>query len=269
MTILYNSKPNPESDNTEGHIKYALEKLGHTVVTEGNADLYLFHKTFNPPKDFTGKKVMWYFDKVWNGRASYINEVLPLIDLALLTDETWVNKQKNPKLRVLRQGIGEEDACYADKLRVPEIVFCGSVYGERTAWVKALKERYGDEFTVVNNKFNKGLYDLCASAKIIVAPQYPSDDHYWSNRIYLILGSGGFLIHPRLSGLFSEYEEGKHYVGYESLDELFFKIDTFLNNKDARKKIKVAGQEKTHKDYTYTKRCQTLLEHVNIGTSGH
>ena len=110
MKILYNSKPNPQSDNTEEHIKYAFEQLGHTVVTDGDADLYLFHKTFSPPEGFTGKKVMWYFDKVWNKRDEYIKSVLPEIDFAFLTDETWVKSQNNPKLKVLRQGIGQEGA---------------------------------------------------------------------------------------------------------------------------------------------------------------
>jgi hypothetical protein len=293
MKIIYfGNHENKGSDFTEIHIKYALEKLGHKVfcVDENNwakdnvvnlsrgADLFLFHKagvkeqkTYQRFMDLlvciTCKKVCWYFDKVWGEREIVLQAIIPFIDKLFLTDETWARKHNYKNIEILHQGIGIEDTSLGtprEDLKT-DIAFVGMVYGERQRFIEKLLEKYGDKLRVFGNIFNRDLYDLCASTKIVVAPDSPSDDFYWSSRVYMILGSGGFLIHPKCEGLKEEYTHKEELVTYSDFDDLLSKIDFYLVNDKKRKAIQKKGYEKTIKSFNYLERCKTLLEKSFIG----
>ncbi len=279
---------NRGSDDTEGHIRHSLEKLGHEVrliqqtgspAGCGGADLLLFHHWTNVNPGFFAKldmpKVGWYFDKVWNGRDKWIREIAPQCAKFFLTDGTFAAGAGIAQLSVLRQGIGDRDMRPGENLphRYPaSVAFTGSAYGERAAWAEGLKKRYGYGFRVYQDVFNRDLYDLCASVPIMVAPPHPADDHYWSNRIYLVMGSGGFMVHPRLAGLADEFEEGVHYAAYGSEDELYWTADYYLKHPDERRKIAAAGTARMRERFTFTHRCQELLKEIrpllNTGTTG-
>ena len=79
----------------------------------------------------------------------------------------------------------------------------------------------------------------------------------------MILGSGGFLIHPRLEGLKEEFTEGKHFAGYKTFVELQEKIDYYLKNPNERKLIQMAGYKHCIKNYTYQDRVKELLGKIN------
>lgn len=286
MRIIYYARHgNRGSDDTEGHIGRSFEALGHEVVRvdEGSevptGDLLLFHKggknITSVLSAFSGLKVCWYFDKIdWNNRAEWFHSVLPLVDLMFITDGTWARTHPDPKLRVLRQGIGDLDTSRGvprEGVWKAQIAFLGGLYGERGKWAERLKRRYGEAFQIYGNVFNRDLYDLCETVPIIVAPSFPADDWYWSNRIYLTLGSGGFLIHPRLKGLSSEFKHGYHYVSYDTHEELEHFIDYFLEHEDERNKIRENGRRKTVQTFNFTRRCQRLLTETtrlrNTGTT--
>ncbi len=277
------------SDDTEGHIAHALRGLGHEVVEifqtgspagiPHDADLLLFHHWYNVHLGFFEQlpmpKVCWYFDKVWNGRDVWLRQIAPLCARVFLTDGTWALTAGIPNLRVLRQGIGDRDPSLGtprpDRWKA-KIAFTGANYGERANWAKRLTERYGEAFQVIQGVHNRDLYDLAATVPIFVAPPFPADDFYWSNRIYLLLGSGAFLIHPRLAGLTDEYVEGTHYVAYGNDAELDAALDFYGSRPERRRAIAEAGYRQTHDAFSFTRRCQKLLSEtprrLNTGTSG-
>jgi hypothetical protein len=255
MRIVYNAQGNKNSDDTEGHIRRALKELGHEVVSGGNGDIYLFHKEFNPPPSFRGKKVCWYFDKIWKDRVNWFNDIYPRVDLMFITDWTW--GKEYPKCRLLRQGIGDyEKGIYED--RGIDVAFVGNPYGQREELVEKLKKWYGERFKVYERQYNRSLNNLCASVPIFVAPEFPSDDDYWSNRVYLLTGSGGFVIHPRLKGL--EREWGDNLVYYDNLDDLKEKVDYYLLHPKERKKMNIKEYNYCVKNFTYKKRVEDLIK---------
>lgn len=295
MKIIYlGNFNNKDSDKTEEHIKYAFEQLGHEVIAVPesnlvsgendmaaevlnieNPDLFLFHKggvgsvitldlLVKLLNYITCKKVFWYFDKVFPDREEYIENVTPYVDYGFLTDDTYLRRHNSKNLSCLRQGIGNEDTSFGKFRKEYEcdIAFVGNPYGERAEFIKTLSQAYGDRFKVFNNVFNRDLYDLCASAKVIVAPTYPNDEFYWSSRIYMILGSGGFLIHPDLYGLKDEFEEGKHFIGYKTIEEMMVAINYFTDPKheEERSKIQMAGYKQCHKIATYKDRIKQMLK---------
>lgn len=297
MKIVYlGNFGNPYSDATEKHIKYAFEQLGHEVIIKDEAsfdiddivktcrdegDMFLFHKggeAFDVElpdliellNKITIPKVFWYFDKVFDGdRENWMHTVIPYVEHGFLTDETWVRRQNYENISVLRQGIGNEDVSLGkedDEFKY-DVVFFGTIYDEhRSAFVRGLQETYGDRFRVFSDVFGRELFDACASAKVIVSPRSPQDDFYWSSRVYMMTGSGGFLIYPKLEALKEEFEPGKEIVMYASGHQLKDKIDYYLKpeNEEERKAIQKAGYEKCINNYTYQNRVETLVERLKV-----
>lgn len=261
MKIAYHAEPNPKSDATEQHIFDALVELGHDVFFVSReipeCDFVLFHKEI---PDTKYKKVCWYFDKVWGDvRIEYIKNVLKNADVLFMTDETWAIHNPNPKIRILRQGVGKTHKGLKVATNA-KIAFTGYLYTKRHQWAGDLYKRYGEAFQVFTGVFNDDLNNLCATVPIFIAPQEPSDDYYWSSRVYITMGSGGFMIHPRCKRLEEEYEDKKEIVFYDSYEDMLDKIDYYLTHEKEREKIRLAGWEKTKRCYTYKHRVKKLFE---------
>lgn len=265
MKIVYVANHTPKaSDDTEGHLYKAMVELGHEVIrvsdqdnTLPEGDLLLFHK-WDKLLPFNGLKVCWYFDKVWQNRPAYIRKVLEYADRLFLTDGTWLQQNPHPNASILRQGIG--DFMPGEKIiKDVDVAMTGSMYGERADFCKVISKKYGSRFKIFTSVFNRSFNDLVASVPILIAPTYPSDDLYWSNRVYLTMGSGGFMIHPRLSGLEQEYTEGEEIVFYDGMDDLLEKIDYYLAHEQEREMIRLAGWTRTATEYTYKARIDQLL----------
>lgn len=115
------------------------------------------------------------------------------------------------------------------------------------------------------------LNQLYANAKIVVGDSLNvgfNHPNYWSDRVYETIGRGGFMIHPRISGLEKDFEENKEIVFYEygDFDELKSKIDYYLNNSTGqieREIIRKKGFERAKRDHTYLERMKQMLAIVN------
>jgi len=131
--------------------------------------------------------------------------------------------------------------------------FLTSTYGDRFHW-------YGRTNTaeVRGEKLN----DLYNSAIVIGDSVY--SPHYWSNRIYEVLGRGGFLIHPMIEGIEKEFKPFKHFIPYNHHDYkgLKEKIDYFLEHEEERDKIRMAGFAYCKKNHTLDNRCRQFLDYV-------
>jgi hypothetical protein len=286
LKIIYFANFNNQGSNfIEEDIKSALEKLGHEVipvhekdfkkVQNIKADMFLFHKggvgRYLSLQDFvlllnhiTCKKVMWYFDpiKLYPEREVEIETISQYIDYGFLVDDTWRRRHKFTNLYSLKEGIGtifkgkERDEFKCD------VAFVGSLYGKREEFVAILKQHYGNRFKVFNGVYGQDLADLCVSAKVTIAPDYPTNEFYWSSRIYLTLGLGGFLVHPDCYGLKPELIEGTHFAGYKGMNELIATIDYFLEREEDRKKISKQGQEVVQRLCTFENRLETMIDTV-------
>ena len=254
-----------------------------------NADLFFFHKggwrhKMTPEQlvEFltyvTIPKVFWWFDKISDGTAEQLSDgrrilrnewmdlVLRYVDYGFVTDGTFVRRHNYKNLFVLRQGIGDEFIDYKGQPRpefAKDITFLGKVYGVRSDWVASLKKEFGDKFEVFNNVFGRNLKDCLASTKITLSPLYPTNEFYWSSRIYQMVGNGGFLIHPKLEGLKEEgWIDGKHYVGYKTYGEMIEKIKYYLKHDDEREKIRAEGYKFCIHRFKYSDRVKELLSKI-------
>lgn len=257
-------------------------------------DFLLFHKwaDITAMRMVKMPKVFWYFDLVeFNdptlarrsmNRAQWMKVVTPQIDLGFCTDGDWVSRhvrlsklnEEPPKLLRLLQGAdvrvtGPGDPTelneYAiDKNTIP-ILFTGISKGGgegRISFVAEMRERYGNDFVHVRTGCHqRKLANLIARSHVVVAPDFPITDHYWSNRVYLMAGFAAPLIHPYAETL-TEHYSGQEIAYYRNRTELHDLIGYALRNPKATKKLGRAAFARTMKEHTYIHRCEKLIRIV-------
>lgn len=296
MKILYVARHGQHNTDDEGAIASALARLGHTVTcvqesaegilgrhaAEGghSHDLLLFHKWYSPETlaRFTVPKVFWYFDLVdWPDetvaarcatRKAWMSEVMPLVEVGFCTDGNWVMRHES-KLVWLPQGA--DDRCMtpvehlaskttADVLFVGTATQCGR---GREDFVAEMRRVWGSRFKhVAGGHYRESFRQLVRRAKVVVAPDAPVTDQYWSNRVYLTLGAGGFLLHPYAEGLTRQYANGREVEFYETREELHDLVGRALVDEGWRRRVAEGGYLRTREEHTYLHRCRQLLATV-------
>ena len=78
-------------------------------------------------------------------------------------------------------------------------------------------------------------------------------------RCFEVLGSGSFLLTDRISYIEELFEDGKHLVLYDNLDDMIEKAKYYLDHDDEREKIAQAGYEHVMKNHTIQSRVDVIL----------
>lgn len=334
MRILYVAKHGQANSNDdEGAIAHVLRELGHEVrcVDEKmqgplalnlglarthpfDSDLVLFHKWSDWAVLSTIRipKVFWHFDLVEfpsdptlarrdTHRRSWMEAVIPYVDLGFCTDGEWVEKMNGRliaepmtdpgeaviigghyptrhlnKLVWLPQGADERVVGFGEMVEPTiDILFTGSIYkcGKgRNSFVREMSNRYGMRFNWFdsgprgNPVYGRKLANLIAQSKVVVAPDSPIASRYWSNRVYTALGYGAFLLHPYCAELelTMHYQPDHEIKFYWDRQDLFDKIDLYLRDEKREHRLWQAtnGLERTRKEHLYRHRVSQLLRVV-------
>ena len=277
---------------TENYVTYALQKRDVTVrqyqcgTEQSPTDLIQSIKEFDPevvlfskaePKgclailDYCRSKkittVCWQWDLYWGHRRKMPAQFRA--DLLLTTDGGHPNEFRNYGCNhyVLRQGIHKPE--WTRRTRSPQdqifpLAFVGGALGHANrrrllAWLTAT---YGSKLRHHTSTRGLDLNNSLAKTKIVVGDTHPSP-YYWSNRIYEIIGRGGFLLHPETEGLDQDFTAGEHYIPFRhkrGYSELQRAIEYWLNHDEEREQIRKAGWEHCGKYHTYGKRVDVLLD---------
>ncbi len=258
--------------------QFDMQKL---IEGANNSDVFLFHAQIPTADEVTQmliveriqlvlrsvkcKKVLWFMEKVWMGKAQIIERLLPEVDCAYFADETWTRRIKEEKVFALHPGapIKSLRGKFKPEL-LCDIAYIGQMYGVRPREYEFLKEKLGDAIKFYDNKYGQDLADLCASAKVILTPRFPFDDYYWSDRIYTYLAMGALVVHQRSQGLKDEgFEDGKHFFEYERDQDLIALLGTLLEPgaEKTRKLVAKNGKEFV-KAHTYRERVEQILKAV-------
>jgi len=293
MKILYVANHDSGGNDDEGAIAYALSNLGHEVVRvqerrgassllyrRKGIDLLLFHKWSDIAtlRAFEGvcPRVFWYFDLVdWpcesvRGRSlqriKWMNDVPPNVEFGFCTDGDWVAEDSTGKLRWLPQGADERVVGVGvpcDDAKKVDLFFAGigqSGGKGRASFVEAVRERYGGRFLhVERGLYGRDLANQIASSKIVLCPDSPVTDRYWSNRVYNMLGFGAFVLHPYCEKLSETVSSVTFYL---SRDNLFDAIDYCLPQETQRKEMSRLGFAEVRSKHLYRYRLEQLLNVV-------
>jgi hypothetical protein len=204
---------------------------------------------------------LWYFDRVHGydaepARAEWMRRVAPLCQLAFVTDgglatTDWAN------WRVLRQGICRPAV---EAVEVPEqerddLAFVGQIYGDRQRELEEIRRAF--PVRVISDVFGRGLSALVRRHRIILGPRYPNAPGYWSDRLYVVLGHGGFFLAPEVAGMREEgFEPGVHYAPLG--DDPIRDIRHWRARPEERDRIARRGQELVLGRFTYEDRVREL-----------
>lgn len=273
-----------------GHdVQPVREHKGISALTL-KGDLLLFHhwdkteviKKFNMPKAF------WYFDLVdWpadptlkarcDQRKAWMERTIPVVDFAFMTDGDYGYQVSQTPLGMnkvyhLMQGADErvmgihasQSHCIVCKQAFkPDILMVGGVQGcgvQRRSFVEEMHQTYGDRFVhIQKGVYRRELGGLIANTKIVVAPDSPVTDRYWSNRVYIMLGFGAFLIHPYAKGLAEQFGDSVGLMCYHNRKQLHEWINDYTHLEASRKIIAHNGFVRIQLEHTYRHRVQTMM----------
>lgn len=289
MKILYlgNHGNALRSNDDEGAIARSLVELGcqlkliqeHKFLDDDYSkyDFLLFHhyKDLNQLSNVTIPKVFWCFDRIDSSdditlnyrtkkRTEWANEAIRISQLGFFTDGDWVARhQTDTKYIWLTQGLNQylQRFPYESHTERRGILFTGGLKGGvvRDSFVTEMKTSYPQFIHVQGGYHGQRLAQLLSSVAICVAPDYPVSDSYWSNRIYLTLGLGGFLLHPYSQGLAEDFIPGHDLEMYCDRDELHEQIRHYLENVEEREILRERGHQQVLAHHTYKHRCETML----------
>lgn len=286
MRIVYVGKHGQANNDDEGSIVHALSELGHDVtpVQEGNkytgdGDLLLFHH-WNPASDelyrYDMPKAFWCFDLIHQDepamhdrnerRERWAVRMEKLCDIGFMTDGGWLAKVGSDKLHHLTQGADGRIAglVYNQFAANPELLFTGIRNGGKTreSFVEEMKEHYRGGFRWETKGVYRGQLRDLMLGRIVVCPDCPVGPRYWSNRVYVALGFGAFVIHPWCWKLLDHYTGGQEIVYYHNRADLHNKIAEYRARPDEMARIAEAGLQRTLREHLYLHRCAKLIQTV-------
>ena len=98
----------------------------------------------------------------------------------------------------------------------------------------------------------KGYGLICNGAKIILGADFTSEvEGYWSNRLWLTLGCGGFFLTQYVPGMENFFEYKTHLVWYRNEEECLDLAEEYLSRPQERRKIAMAGYRLVHQRHTF------------------
>ena len=111
----------------------------------------------------------------------------------------------------------------------------------------------GDEFEQV-----------CSSSRITLGVN-PARAHgastYTSDRTWMVLLAGAFLLTPGTEGMKLMLRGGEHCAWYDDIESCIGQISYYLGNDAERKRIRTEGEAFARRFHTYDQRIGNLLEH--------
>lgn len=293
MKVVYVAKHFSGGADDEGAIAHAFTVLGHevTLVHEEevdspgkvpDGDLALFHHWMHPEylENFPGVNAFWNFDLVefpsdltlhdrWEYRRERVRRAMEVSDVGFMTDGDWVSKDVTGKLHFLPQGADERVVGRGNFSQDQnfELLFTGMTSGAgagRESWMREVSQWYGPRLVHARKGvYREQLRDWTAHAKIVLCPDAPVTDRYWSNRVWNAAGFGAFVLHPYCEGL-NEYYTPDAIPAYVSREGLRQLIEYYLDPAQAeyRRNTSERALLETREKNLYRHRVQELLGKV-------
>jgi hypothetical protein len=203
----------------------------------------------------------WYVDRAYQfdfqpSREAWMRRVAPLCRVAFVADAalagtSWAH------WHVLREPI---DHTSVQRLHVPDsqrkpLAFIGQLYGNREQELAPLAAEFPLEF--ITSAYGSALSPAVLGYKVILGPRYPTVPGFWGNRVYVVLGHGGFFLAPEVEGMREEgFLPGVHYapLGEDPIAD----IRHWLAHPTEREQIARAGQELVLERFTYRQAVREL-----------
>jgi spore maturation protein CgeB len=111
--------------------------------------------------------------------------------------------------------------------------------------------------------YPKDFAKICSGAKIMLGIDATDQvEGYFSNRTWITLGCGGFLLTRYVPGLENTFTYKKHLVWYRDINECLNLISEYLDNEAEREMIREEGYRFVHENYTFDHMVRRILAYI-------
>ena len=134
---------------------------------------------------------------------------------------------------------------------------------DRKIFIKEIKKSFDLDIYGVGNKqpiYNKELEKTLQNYKIALGHNCVNSPGYWSSRLYITIGFGGFFITPYTKLLEREFKNKEHLVWYKNLKEGKKLIKYYLEHNEEREKIRRQGYEYCQKNHNWNVRAKEFIK---------
>lgn len=266
-----------KKDEADGHILKALNSFKPDIVFIFSQDIPL--GVLEKISGSSMKTVMFYVDWRPHLPESLIARAR-LVDYFLVTSrglldvyrregvknpvyfldacDRYEHRKRSPLLSLWKSDLAFIGAARADEPRVSLISRCLEVcnvkiYGRD--W-----EKFGIR-TTLKSVGPRGYGLICGGSKIILGADITSEtEGYWSNRLWLTLGCGGFLLTNYVPGMEEVFKNREHLVWYRSEEECISLVREYLAKPEERKRIADSGYRYVHEHHTFHHFVDRVLE---------
>jgi spore maturation protein CgeB len=216
-------------------------------------------------------KIMLYYEDMSRQVSNSLAQMGQLVDFFLATNKGLLPNYKQAGIARPIYFIGACDR-HDHRLRHPvlpvwksDIAFIGQARADepRVVLTRKLAERfkvkvYGKNWqafgiqpalkTVTPRRYAL----VCGGAKIILGADITDEvEGYWSNRLWLTLGCGGFFLTAYVRGMEEYFENKKHLVWYHSEQECLALAEEYLARPRERSQIALEGYRLVHEHHTF------------------
>jgi spore maturation protein CgeB len=216
-------------------------------------------------------KTVMYYEDMSPDISSALIEMGKLVDFFLVTNKGLLDRYNSLGITNPIYFVGACDR-YDHRLRRPilpiwksDIAFIGRARPNesRVSLTQSLSKRfnvkvYGRNWTQFGLKAtlktvtHRGYGLICGGAGIVLGADITTDiEGYWSNRLWLTLGCGGFFLTGYVRGMEKYFENGRHLVWYHDERECRSLAEEYLAKSRERKKIAMEGYRLVHQHHTY------------------
>lgn len=217
--------------------------------------------------------VNWHGDARGHDEEDYLR-LMRHVDLQLVVNAAALPMYEKHGIRAAYWQIGYE-VPGADLPDVPkyDVVFLGNCYNDERRALETVLRANGYHAGLYGSGWQQSdgntLYDfatgeaLYKSAKAAIGDTFPGQRAFVSNRMFQALAAGAFLLQQEAPDLeqYTGLRDGVHYVSWTDLDDLNVKMHYWLDNKQARKRKKVAktGQQYVRDNFSFDAQVRKLF----------
>jgi len=235
--------------------------------------------------DKNTKKIYFFPDPSVNLLPRYI-DIISKYDILLVPykcqKKLWEEELPDVEIKQWKQGVNlnlyNSNIQYNSKKSSQNWVFCGSLYEGRDEFGRTIDD--AGNGTIFGNGWDPSfltwggvdIYSLSQAIQIsssVFSLNYnvfSNVEESFSVRIYKIMCSGGVLLTNKIKGFENIFTKGKHYLDYDSMEELSNYIKTPFEyfDSDYLNKISQNAQKEVLKKHTYEYRGHELRKILKL-----
>ena len=263
--------------NTKGNNPYQTKNI-HNIIKKKNIDLVLeidsggFDISWNPghlkAQYKNVKFIYWGSDTHLGTVAGVYGNKRKRYDIAFFAQKKFIDDQHMSHRYWLPHACDPEfhNPDIEDKKKIHDVTFIGhkhpTVHGKRIALLKMIKNDRID----INDRcyiYTKKMGAQFVKSRIVLNCSLNGD---LNMRFFEALSYGVCQLanYDMVGWKDLGFEEGKHFLGYSSLEEAVEKTQWALDNNMEREKIAKAGHEKVRSAHTYEHRINEMLNIVGV-----